>query len=150
LGGASSVEEEPEGGDSGGVSVEGELDDRTELVLAVVVEQLEELRGEPRHGLSTLEGLLEKRLRFGNTGQEALRRNRAEGLSLTSKQRLAVCGLFDPLVTVIASDVASKDAFAVEDPYLGIGDGQGESLTESIGGDGVVVEVEADIDTAPG
>src|SRR5881397_3645773 len=100
------------------------VDGGPQLSRAVVVEQKQELGGLRSRRLTAREGGIEQSLDLGGGAGEPAVTGTARGLALVFQKRHLVGGVFDPLVTIVASYVARDLSRAVQKAHFGVRGGE--------------------------
>jgi len=115
-----------------------------ELGDAIVIEQAEELRGEPGGGFAVLESGLQERLTFRNQSGLTTGSRCTQGLAFLFEQGLAMREVFDLLVAVVGAAMGSDFGPPVEQANGGGRSHQGQSAAQGLRRHGIIVEVKAD------
>jgi hypothetical protein len=132
------------GGEARGVVIKGFAESGGQLPGAVIIEQAEELSGEPGGGFATLESGLEEGLTFRDQDGQTGGGGRAQGFAFLYEQSLTVSGIFDELVPVIGAAMRGDFGGAVEEADGGGGSDQRQRPAQGLGRHGIVIEVKAD------
>jgi hypothetical protein len=140
------LEHEGERGKPGGIALEDDLNGGSEFVSSVVIEKKQKPGDDSSRGFPLFESLLEEEMSLGQQCLESAEAERCLSLFPEFEKRLSVLGSFQDLPAVEAPAMGGNDGGAVEDAHLDVGGGEGKSLSHGVGGNGVLVEVEADVD----
>ena len=115
---------------------------RLQRLVAVVLQQVQELTGLASDRFTAQQGGLQQGLALGDSHREPVGRGRG-GFSFLLQQSLLMSGVGDHLVSVVAAAVASHFGSPIENAHQGVRSDQRQLPAHGRGRNRVVVEIEA-------
>src|SRR5450631_4357850 len=128
------------------ISFQRFTDGSTQRGSAIQVQQSDQLSGLAARRFSLCEGQIQQGFTLRNGLGQTAGGRRGEGLPLGPQQGLLVSRIQHWLVTIVTAAMAGDLGGAIQNPHQRVGGHQRQLSAHSLGRDGVVVEIEANID----
>src|SRR5713226_70430 len=140
------AKQECDGSGARSVALESFHDGTAQSGGAILLQQLQQMRGLIASRFALGKGEIEKRFALGDGLLQTTARRGVECLALDLEDRFLMSGIEHELVAIVGAYMASDLDGTVENTHAGIGCNQGQLASNRLRRDGVIVEIEANID----